>query len=96
MKLLAYGLVNKIDVLRGGYMETKHWYVENKKIVYWTQRVFSDFHELYLTDTKHKTFEGKEINLVDDFVKDLLSKEDVYAVYVKEVKTLTQTTIYKG
>ena len=77
-------------------METKHWHVENKKIVYWTQRVFSKFHETYLTTTVHETFEGKEIDLVDDFVKDLLSKEDVYVVYVKEVKTLTQTTIYKG
>ena len=77
-------------------METKHWHVEVKKIVYWTQRVFSKFHETYLTTTVHETFEDKEINLVDDFVKDLLSKEDVYAVYVKEVKTLTQTTIYKG
>ena len=77
-------------------METKHWYVENKKIVYWTQRVFSELHEAYLTTTVHETFEGKEINLVDDFVKDLLSKEYLYAVYVKEVKTLSQTTIYKG
>lgn len=77
-------------------METKHWYVENKKIVYWTQRVFSKFHESYLTDTKHKTFEGDEIKLADNFVKDLLSKEDVSVVYVKEVKTLSQTTIYKG
>ena len=77
-------------------METKHWHVENKKIVYWTQRVFSKFHETYLTTTVHETFEGKEINLVDDFVKDLLSKEDVSVVYVKEVKTLSQTIIYKG
>ena len=77
-------------------METKHWYVENKKIVYWTQRVFSELHEAYLTTTVHETFEGKEINLVDDFVKDLLSKEDVSVVYVKEVKTLSQTIVYKG
>ena len=77
-------------------METKHWHVEVKKIVYWTQRVFSAFHETYLTTTVHETFEGKEIKLVDNFVKDLLSKEDVYTVYVKEVKTLSQTTIYKG
>ena len=77
-------------------METKHWYVENKKIVYWTQRVFSKFHETYLTTTVHETFEGKEINLVDDFVKYLLSKEDVSVVYVKEVKTLSQTIVYKG
>lgn len=77
-------------------METKHWHVENKKIVYWTQRVFSKFHESYLMDTKHKTFEGGEIKLADNFVKDLLSKEDVSVVYVKEVKTLSQTTIYKG
>ena len=77
-------------------METKHWYIENKKIVYWTQRVFSKFHETYLTTTVHETFEGKEINLVDDFVKDLLSKEDVSVVYVKEVKTLSQTIVYKG
>ena len=77
-------------------METKHWYVENKKIVYWTQRVFSKFHETYLTTTVHETFEGKEINLVDDFVKDLLSKEDVSVVYIKEVKTLSQTIVYKG
>lgn len=77
-------------------METKHLYVENKKIVYWTQRVFSKFHETYLTTTVHETFEGKEINLVDDFVKDLLSKEDVSVVYVKEVKTLSQTIVYKG
>ena len=77
-------------------MKVNNRCVENKKIVYWIQNVFSDFHESYLTDTKHKTFEGSEIKLVDNFVKDLLSKEDVYAVYVKEVKTLTQTTIYKG
>ena len=77
-------------------METKHWHVENKKIVYWTQRVFSKFHETYLTTTVHETFEDKEINLVDDFVKDLLSKEDVSVVYVKEVKTLSQTIVYKG
>ena len=77
-------------------MKVNNWCVENKKIVYWTQRVFSELHEAYLTTTVHETFEGKEINLVDDFVKDLHSKEDVYAVYVKEVKTLTQTTIYKG
>ena len=77
-------------------MKVNNWCVKNKKIVYWIQNVFSDFHESYLTDTKHKTFEGSEIKLVDNFVKDLLSKEDVYAVYVKEVKTLTQTTIYKG
>ena len=77
-------------------MEAKHWCVENKKIVYWIQRVFSKFHETYLTTTVHETFEGKEINLVDDFVKDLLSKEDVSVVYVKEVKTLSQTIVYKG
>ena len=77
-------------------MKVNNWCVENKKIVYWTQRVFSKFHETYLTDTKHKTFEGDEIKLADNFVKDLLSKEDVSVVYVKEVKTLTQTTIYKG
>ena len=77
-------------------METKHWYVENKNIVYWTQRVFSELHEAYLTTTVHETFNDNEIKLVDNFVKDLLSKEDVYAVYVKEVKTLTQTIIYKG
>ena len=77
-------------------METKHWYVENKKIVYWTQRVFSELHEAYLTTTVHETFNDNEIKLVDNFVKDLLSKEDVYAVYVKEVKTLSQTIVYKG
>ena len=77
-------------------MKVNNWCVENKKIVYWTQRVFSKFHETYLTTTVYETFEDKEINLVDDFVKDLLSKEDVSVVYVKEVKTLTQTTMYKG
>ena len=77
-------------------MKVNNWCVENKKIVYWTQRVFSAFHETYLTTTVHETFEGKEINLVDDFVKDLLSKEDVSVVYVKEVKTLSQTIVYKG
>ena len=77
-------------------METKHWHVENKKIVYWTQRVFSKFHETYLTTTVHETFEDKEIKLVDNFVKDLLLKEDVSVVYVKEVKTLSQTIVYKG
>ena len=77
-------------------METKHWHVEVKKIVYWTQRVFSKFHETYLTTTVYETFEDKEINLVDDFVKDLLSKEDVSVVYVKEVETLSQTIVYKG
>ncbi len=70
--------------------------VENKKIVYWIQNVFSAFHESYLTDTKHKTFEGDEIKLAYNFVKDLLSKEDVSVVYVKEVKTLSQTIVYKG
>ena len=70
--------------------------VENKKIVYWTQRVFSKFHETYLTTTVHETFEGDEIKLADNFVKDLLSKEDVSVVYVKEVKTLSQTIVYKG
>ena len=77
-------------------METKHWYVENKKIVYWTQRVFSELHEAYLTTTVHETFNDNEIKLVDNFVKDLLSKEDVSVVYVKEVKTLSQTIVYKG
>ena len=77
-------------------METKHWHVEVKKIVYWTQRVFSKFHETSLTTTVHATFNDNEIKLVDNFVKDLLSQEDLYAVYVKEFKTLTQTTIYKG
>ena len=76
-------------------MKTKHWHVEVKKIVYWTQRVFSELHEAYLTTTVHETFNDNEIKLVDNFVKDLLSKEDVYTVYVKEVKTLSQTTIYK-
>ena len=77
-------------------MKVNNWCVENKKIVYWTQRVFSELHEAYLTTTVHETFNDNEIKLVDNFVKDLLSKEDVYAVYVKEVKTLTQTIIYKG
>ena len=77
-------------------METKHCHVEVKKIVYWTQRVFSKFHETYLTTTVYETFEDKEINLVDDCVKDLLSKEEVSVVYVKEVKTLSQTIVYKG
>ena len=77
-------------------MKVNNWCVENKKIVFWTQRVFSKFHETYLTTTVYETFEDKEINLVDDFVKDLLSKEDVSVVYVKEVKTLSQTTVYKG
>lgn len=77
-------------------METKHWYVENKKIVYWTQRVFSELHEVYLTTTVHETFNDNEIKLADNFVKDLLSKEDVSVVYVKEVKTLSQTIVYKG
>lgn len=77
-------------------METKHWYVEVKKTVYWTQRVFSEFHKTHLTTTVHETFEDKEINLVDDFVKDLLSKDSVSNVYVKEIKTLTHTTHYKN
>ena len=83
-------------VWKGDDMKVNNWCVENKKIVYWTQRVFSELHETYLTTTVHETFNDNEIKLVDNFVKDLLSKEDVYAVYVKEVKTLTQTTIYKG
>ena len=83
-------------VWKGDDMKVNNWCVENKKIVYWTQRVFSELHEAYLTTTVHETFNDNEIKLVDNFVKDLLSKEDVYAVYVKEVKTLTQTTIYKG
>ena len=77
-------------------MKVNNWCVENKKIVYWTQRVFSELHEAYLTTTVHETFNDNEIKLVDNFVKDLLSKEDVYAVYVKEVKTLSQTIVYKG
>ena len=76
-------------------METKHWHVEVKKIVYWTQRVFSKFHETYLTTTVHETFEGDEIKLADNFVKDLLSKEDVSVVYVKEIKTISHTTFYR-
>ena len=77
-------------------MKVNNWCAANKKFVYWIQNVFSAFHESYLTDTKHKTFEGDENKLADNFVKDLLSKEDVYVVYVKEVKTLSQTIIYKG
>ncbi len=77
-------------------MGTKHWHIKVKKIVYWTQRVFSEFHETYLTTTVHETFEDKEINLVDGFVKDLLSKDSVSNVYVKEIKTLTHTTHYKS
>ena len=77
-------------------MKVNNWYVENKKIVYWTQRVFSELHEAYLTTTVHETFNDNEIKLVDNFVKDLLSKEDVSVVYVKEVKTLSQTIVYKG
>ena len=77
-------------------METKHWHIEVKKIVYWTQRVFSKFHETYLTTTVHETFEDKEINLVDDYVKDLLSKDSASNVYVKEIKILTHTTHYKN
>lgn len=77
-------------------METKHWYVEkNKKIVYWTQRVFSEFHEVYLTTTVHETFNDNEIKLVDSFVEDLLSKDDVSNVYVKEIKTISHTTFYR-
>ena len=64
-------------------MKVNNWCVENKKIVYWTQRVFSELHEAYLTTTVHETFNDNEIKLVDNFVKDLLSKEDVYTVYVK-------------
>lgn len=82
-------------VLRGGYMETKHWYVENKKIVYWTQRVFSELHEVYLTTTVHETFNDNEIKMVDSFVEDLLSKDDVSNVYVKEIKTISHTTFYR-
>lgn len=77
-------------------METKHWYVEkNKKIVYWTQRVFSELHEAYLTTTVHETFNDNEIKLVDSFVEDLLSKDDVFNVYVKEIKTISHTTFYR-
>ena len=46
-------------------METKHWYVENKKIVYWTQRVFSELHEAYLTTTVHETFNDNEIKYLN-------------------------------
>ena len=77
-------------------MKVNNWCVENKKIVYWTQRVFSKFHETYLTTTVYETFEDKEINLVDDFVKDLLSKDSASNVYVKEIKILTHTTHYKN
>ena len=76
-------------------METKHWYVENKKVVYWTQRVFSELHEAYLTTIVHETFNDNEIKLVDSFVEDLLSKDDVYNVYVKEIKTISHTTFYR-
>ena len=76
-------------------METKHWYVENKKIVYWTQRVFSELHEVYLTTTVHETFDDNEIKLVDSFVEDLLSKDDVSNVYVKEIKPISHTTFYR-
>ena len=76
-------------------METKHWYVENKKVVYWTQRVFSERHGAYVTTTVHETFDDNEIKLVDSFVEDLLSKDDVYNVYVKEIKTISHTTFYR-
>ena len=76
-------------------METKHWYVENKKIVYWTQRVFSELHEAYLTTTVHETFNDNEIKLVNSFVEDLLSKDDVSHVYGKEIKTISHTTFYR-
>lgn len=49
-----------------------------------------------ITNTKHKTFEGDEIKLVDNFVEDLLSKEDVSVVYVKEVKTCCKQLFIKG
>ena len=77
-------------------MKVNNRCVENKKIVYWIQNVFSAFHESYLTDTKHKTFEGDEIKLADNFVKDLLSKEDISVVYVKEVKTCCKQLFIKG
>ena len=76
-------------------METKNWYVENKKIVYWTQRVFSELHEAYLTTTVHETFNDNEIKLVDSFVEDLLSKDNVSNVYVKEIKIISHTTFYR-
>ena len=77
-------------------MKVNNRCVENKKIVYWIQNVFSAFHESYLTDTKYKTFEGDEIKLADNFVKDLLSKEDVSVVYVKEDKTCCKQLFIKG
>ena len=43
-------------------MKVNNRCVENKKIVYWIQNVFSAFHESYLTDTKHKTFEGTKLS----------------------------------
>ena len=38
---------------------------------------------------------NNEIKLVDSFVEDLLSKDDVSNVYVKEIKTISHTTFYR-
>ena len=76
-------------------MKVNNRCIENKKVVYWTQRVFSEFHEAYLTTTVHETFSDNEIKLVDSFVENLLSKDDVSNVYVKEIKTISHTTFYR-
>ena len=76
-------------------MKVNNRCVENKKIVYWIQSVFSELHEAYLTTTVHETFNDNEIKLVDSFVEDLLSKDDVSNVYVKEIKTISHTTFYR-
>ena len=82
-------------VLKGDNMKVNNRCIEIKKIVYWTQRVFSELHEAYLTTTVHETFNDNEIKLVDSFVEDLLSKDDVSNVYVKEIKTISHTTFYR-
>ena len=76
-------------------MKVNNRCIENKKVVYWTQRVFSELHEAYLTTTVHETFNDNEIKLVDSFVENLLSKDDVSNVYVKEIKTISHTTFYR-
>ena len=40
-------------------------------------------------------FNDNEIKLVDSFVEDLLSKDNVSNVYVKEIKTISHTTFYR-
>ena len=70
--------------------------LKTRKLCIGLKEFFQNFMKyIYLTTTVHETFNDNEIKLVDSFVEDLLSKDDVSNVYVKEIKTISHTTFYR-